>query len=125
MVKEREAGRRRSPRLTIQLDGSLSGRQPRTVKVLNVSLTGCLVQVDALLEPGAILDLKLKLDPDPFTAKVRVVNSCLDGASVPGEKSRYLAGMVFLGSSVQEQTSLRRFLEEERRRRRSADTSAD
>jgi PilZ domain len=113
--------RRRAPRLPIHLEGSLSGRVPRRVTVVDVSLTGCLVQCGSLLDPGAILDLKLALDPDPLAAKVRVADSYVDGGAAPAESPRYLAGLEFLSLPAREATRLRRFLDEERRRRRSAD----
>ena len=113
--------RRRAPRLPIHLEGSLSGRAPRPVTVVDVSLTGCLVQCGALLDPGAILDLQFALDPDPLAAKVRVAESYLDGAAPAAAAQRFLAGLEFLALPPREATRLRRFLDEERRRRRSAD----
>lgn len=113
--------RRRAPRLPIHLEGSLSGRVPRRVTVVDVSLTGCLVRCGSLLDPGAILDLNLALDPDPLAAKVRVADSYVDGGAGPAESPRYLAGLEFLSLPAREATRLRRFLDEERRRRRSAD----
>jgi PilZ domain-containing protein len=124
MMAGREASRRRAPRLAIERDGSLSGRHPRPVKVLDLSGSGCLVRCDASLDPGAIFDLQLRLEPESLTAKVRVTNSCLDGDVAAGEPSRYLAGLEFLSLSAREQAALRRFLEDERRRRRSADAAA-
>jgi PilZ domain len=120
MIKPR-ISRRRAPRLPIRLAGSLSGRVPRQVTVVDVSLTGCLVQCGSLLDPGAILDLKLALEPDPLAAKVRVADSYLDGGAAPAESLRYLAGLEFLSLPPREATRLRLFLDEERRRRRSAD----
>jgi hypothetical protein len=119
-----DASRRRAPRLPIERDGLLSGRQARPVKVLDLSGSGCLVRCDALLDAGAILDLELRLEKEPLRAKVRVTNACLDGAVVPGEPPRFLAGLEFLSLSAREQAALRRFLEDERRRRRSADAAA-
>jgi hypothetical protein len=121
----RDASRRRDPRLRIERDGSLSGRQqPRPVKVLDLSPSGCLIRCDTLLDPGTILDLELRLERDPVRAKVRVTNSCLDGDTSPGELPRFLAGLEFLSLFAREQAALRRFLEDERRRRRSADAAA-
>ena len=113
--------RRRAPRLPIHVAGSLSGRVPRQVTVVDVSLTGCLVRCGSLLDHGAILDLILALDPDPLAAKVRVADSYLDGGAAPADPPRYLAGLEFLSLPAREATRLRRFLDEERRRRRSAD----
>lgn len=117
MDKGKDVPRRRAPRMSTRIEGSLEGRASRDVTVLDLSLTGCLVQCDALLDHGAILDLHLRLDQEPLTAKVRVAESYLDGAAPPDDVQRYLAGFRFLSLSVQEEARLRRFLEEERRRR--------
>ena len=116
--------RRRSPRLAVERDGQLSGRHPRAVKILDLSAAGCLVRTDAPLEPGAILDLELRLGPDTIAAKVRVSHACIDGAAQPDQPARFLTGLSFLGLSAREEAALRRFLEDERRRRRSADAAA-
>jgi hypothetical protein len=93
------------------------GRTTRPAVLLDVSLTGCLLQCDALLDHGAILDLHLRLEPDPFVAKARVVDSWLDG-SLSGEGApAYLAGLEWLGLPVREQTALRRFIAAEQQRR--------
>jgi hypothetical protein len=124
LMAGRDASRRRTLRLPVERDGSLSGRQPRPVKLLDLSASGCLVRCDALLDPGAILDLELRLDAEPLNAKVRVTNSCLDGDAPSGLPPRFLAGLEFLSLSAREEAALRRFLEDERRRRRSADAAA-
>ena len=116
--------RRQSPRLAVERDGSLSGRQPRAVRVLDLSASGCLVRCGSAVEPDAILDLELRLGPETITVKVRVSHACLDGEAPADEPARYLAGLSFLGLSAHEQATLRRFLDEERRRRRSADAAA-
>ena len=123
MTAGRNAGRRRTLRLPVHRDGSLSGRQPRPVELLDLSLSGCLVRCDVPLDAGRILDLELRLD-EPLHAKVKVTNTCLDGAVASGQARRFLAGLEFLGLSAREQAGLRRFLEDERRRRRSADAAA-
>lgn len=120
MTRDKEVVRRRAPRFSIRLEGSLQGRSARGVAVVDLSLTGCLVQCDALLDHGAILDFDLKLGDEPFTAKVSVTEASLDGSSPPGAAPRYLAGLHFLALPALEAERLRRFLEEERRRRRSA-----
>jgi len=110
-------GRRRAPRLSIHLAGSLVGRSSRQVTVVDLSRTGCLVQCESLLDHGTILDLRLQLGSQPFAAKVQVTEAYLDGAAASAQSSRYLAGLRFLGLPVQEESRLVRFLEEERRRR--------
>ena len=119
--KVRDNAGRRAPRMAVELPGTLVSRRSRTVTVVDVSLTGCLVQCGSLLDPGAILDLKLALDQGPLAAKVRVAESYVDGAAAPAESQRFLAGLEFLSLPAREATRLRRFLDEERRRRRSAD----
>jgi hypothetical protein len=119
-----DASRRRAPRLTVEQDGRLSGRQPRPVKVLDLSVSGCLVRCAAPVDPGAILDLQLRLDPEVISPKVRVSHACLDGDAEAGEPARFLAGLSFLTLSAREEAALRRFLDAERRRRRSADAPA-
>jgi hypothetical protein len=113
-------GMRRAPRLPVDLEGSLRGRVVHPVRLLDLSLTGCLVRCDARLDPGAILDLTLTLDAEPFSAKVRIIDSSLDGSGTGGPL-RAMAGLDFVSLAAKDETRLRRFLEEERRRRRSAD----
>lgn len=122
MTGRREPMRRRAPRLPIQIEGSLRGRAQRDVVVLDLSLTGCLVRCGTPLDQGTILDLDLHLDPDPFAAKVRVTGASLDGSSLAAEPPRYLTGLAFIGLPAREEARLRRFLQDERRRR-SADAS--
>lgn len=90
------------------------------MSVIDLSLTGCLVRCGSALDHGAILDLQFELQQDPFGAKVQVTESSLDGASSTEEPASYLAGLAFLGLPAREEARLRRFLEDERRRR-SAD----
>ena len=112
---------RRYPRLAVDLEGTLVGRVVHTVRLVDLSLGGCLVRCDALLEPGAILDLRLPLEQEPFSAKVRVIDSSLDGSAAAGQAACALAGLDFVSLSARDESRLRRFLEDERRRRRSAD----
>ena len=119
------AGRRRSPRIDIKLEGSLRGRRRRPVAVIDLSRTGCLVQCDNLLDHGAVLDLELPLDEQPFTVSVRVTEAYVDGTTEPSEAARYLAGLEFIGLPAREEQRLRRFLEQVRRGRPGADTPAE
>ena len=122
MEKAREGRGRRAPRLAVELPATLVSRRPREVTVVDLSLTGCLVRGDAALDTDQVLDLRTELDSAPFTAKVRVTESYLDGSAGSAASPRYLAGLAFLGLQAQEEARLRRFLDEERRRRRGADT---
>jgi len=126
MVTSRQTGaRRRAPRLAIQLEGRLASRVPHPVTVVDLSVTGCLVRCDALLDHGAILDLELRLGEDPLGTRVRVADAYLDGSRTEGETGRYLAGLEFLGLPPREAAHLRRFLDDERRRRQRADACPD
>ncbi|HEV7502461.1 MAG TPA: PilZ domain-containing protein [Vicinamibacteria bacterium] len=122
MTATKPASRRRAPRLSIDRPGSLKGRRPRAITVMDLSLTGCLVRCDTLLVHGAILDLEIVLDDGPLPMRVRVVESSVDGAAV-GDAAPCLAGLEFVGLPPREDARLRRFLDEEKRRRRSADAS--
>lgn len=108
---------RRAPRLSTDLSGSLCGRVTRDIKVVDLSMTGCLVQGDAPLDRGAILDLRVSLGTDPLATKVRVSESSVDGTAPPDSPPRYLTGLEFLALGAHGDAQLRRFLEEERRRR--------
>jgi hypothetical protein len=116
-----DASRRRAPRLAVALEASLAGRSPRSVTVIDLALGGCLVRGDAAFDAGAILDLSLPLDGAPLAVKVRVVETSLDGDSLPESQPRYLAGLKFLSLPAADEMRLRSFLESEGRRRRSAD----
>jgi PilZ domain-containing protein len=107
----------------MRLDGRLSGRVAHPVTVLDLSVTGCLVQCGALLDHGAILDLAIEIGGASLDAKVKVAESYVDGAAPEGAP-QYLAGLEFLGLPPQASDRLRRFLDEERRRRQRADAPA-
>ena len=113
--------RRRAPRLATHLPGRLMGRVARPVTVVDLSVTGCLVQCGALLDQGAILDLDLDVAGEPLASKVRVAESYVDGAAAA---AGYLAGLEFLGLPPHGAARLRRYLDEERRRRQHADAPA-
>lgn len=117
-----QRGRRRAPRHSVALAASLSGRSPRSVTVIDLSLSGCLVRGDAAFDVGAILDLALTLEGSPLAVKVRVAETSLDGDSLSESQPRYLAGLHFLSLPAADELRLRSFLESEGRRRRSADT---
>jgi PilZ domain len=123
MDNAREVARRRSPRLTLRLDGRLTGRSPREVTVVDLSQTGCLARCPAQLDHGAIFDLDLAIDDGPLLVKVRVTEACLDGESLPDAAPHFLTGLEFLGLAPKDAVRLRRFLDEERRKR-SADAPA-
>ena len=124
MTASKPASRRRAPRLSVERPGLLKGRLPHTITVIDLSLTGCLVRCGTLLKPGAILDFEMHLDDGPLSAKVRVADASVDGAATRDHDQGCLAGLEFLGLLPREDARLRRFLDEEKRRRRSADASS-
>lgn len=122
MTAPKPATRRRAPRVTVERPGRLTGRTPRPVTVMDLSVTGCLVRCPTLLDAGAILDLEIALDDGPLLAKVRVADASVDGVTGQ-DRPGCLAGLEFIGLPAREGARLRRFVDEERRRRRSADAS--
>jgi hypothetical protein len=109
-----ETPRRRAPRISTALTGSLLGREPEPVVVLDLSLTGCLVRCRSLLDRGAIRDLHLALGDESLTAKVRVQDASLDGAA-SADEARFLTGLQFLALPAREALRLRVFLDAARR----------
>ena len=108
----------------MRLAGRLAGRVPHAVTVVDLSLTGCLVECDVLLVPEAILDLAMDIGAAPLEAKVKVAESCVDGRAPEKKAPRYLAGLEFLALTPRAADRLRRLLDEERRRRQRADAPA-
>jgi c-di-GMP-binding flagellar brake protein YcgR len=123
MTEGRDEPGRRSPRLEVQMAAALVGRARRDVKVVELSRTGCLVLCESALDRGAILDMELDMDEALLAVKVRVSQSSLAGGE-PAPRPRYLAGLEFLALPARDESRLRRFLEEQRRRK-SADASAE
>jgi PilZ domain-containing protein len=107
----------------MRLAGRLDGRVSHPVIVLDLSVTGCLVQCGALLDHDSILDLEMEIGGPPLDVKVKVAESYVDGAAAEAAL-RYLAGLEFLGLPPQAADRLRRFLDDERRRRQRADAPA-
>ena len=107
----------------MRLAGRLVGRTALPVVVVDMSVTGCLVQCGALLDKGAILGLAVEIGGPVLDARIKVAESYVDG-SAPDDAPRYLAGVEFLGLMPHAADRLRRFLDEERRRRLGADAPA-
>lgn len=113
----RELGRRRAPRVSVTLAGTLRGRSPRPVTVIDLSLSGCLLRSGASLDVGSIHDLELPLAGSALLAKARVTESSRDGAEAAlGAPQRFLVGLEFVQLKAQDQPRLRAFLDEEARR---------
>lgn len=106
---------RRERRVSVDLPASLGGRSPQDARVVDASLIGCLVRCEADLDTGAVVDLVLELPDGPVRTKARVVQSSVDGQSMPGPP-RYLAGVQFLALTAADEPRLRSFLEAESRR---------
>jgi c-di-GMP-binding flagellar brake protein YcgR len=123
MTASKPASRRRAPRLSVERAGRLQGRLPHAITVIDLSLTGCLVRCGTLLKSGAILDFEMNLDDGPLSTKVRVADASVDGSASGEDNQSCLAGLEFMGLPPREDARLRRFLDEERKRRRSADAS--
>jgi hypothetical protein len=106
----------------VELPGTLSGRTRHEVLVLDLSVTGCLARVATAPARGAILDLTVELEGETLAGKVRVTGSYLDGSMAVDAPRRHLCGLEFLALHHAEEARLRRFLDDEKRRRRGADT---
>jgi hypothetical protein len=115
--------RRRAPRIPLRLSARLAGRAPQPVTVVDLSMTGCLVQCGARLVHGAIFDLAMDVAGSPIDAKVQVADSYKDGSAAE-TAPRYLAGLEFLALTPRAADRLRRLLDDERRRRQRADAPA-
>jgi hypothetical protein len=112
---------RRSNRVCVDLPATLIGRTRHEVRLVDLSLTGCLVRGKARLDEGTIVDLELGLGGQLVCVKVRVAAGYIDGTTLECGATGFLAGLTFLDLSTAEQAALRAFLERERRR--SADTA--
>ncbi len=86
---------RRVPRWPIALPGLLEGRTRHQVTTIDLSQMGCLLRCAAALDCGVILDLRLDVAGGQITAKVRVVEVCLDGEA-SAEQPSHLVGVEFL-----------------------------
>ncbi|HXK10937.1 MAG TPA: PilZ domain-containing protein [Vicinamibacteria bacterium] len=120
--EEKQEGRdeRRGRRLAVDLPGTLGGRPARAVRVVDLSLVGCLVRLEAPLDEGVVVDLGIDLPGGPVRMKARVAESSVDGDSLPGPSRRFLAGLEFLALAAADEPRLRAFLEAEAKRRRGA-----
>jgi len=112
-----ESRRRRSPRISTSLSGSLAGRRAHAVEVLDLSVSGCLVRCDHGFDLDAILDLSLEVAGEALTAKVRVMDSSIDGSTPADQPEEHLIGLEFLALPAGAQQQIRRVVEGELRGR--------
>jgi hypothetical protein len=113
-LKGREG--RRQPRLRVDLAARVLGRTPRAARVLDLSLTGCLLRSEAGLDVGTVVDIRIELPAGELTAKGRVAETSLDGDSLSHGAPQHLAGIEFLRLPAAGETLLRGFLDAERKR---------
>ena len=113
---------RRGRRVEVDLPGTLGGRRPGPVRVVDLSVVGCLVRTEASLVSGAVIDLRIELPDGPLDTKATVAATSVDGGSLPGPPSHFLAGLDFLALGAAEGPRLRAFLDGEAKRRRGAHT---
>jgi hypothetical protein len=116
---EDESARRR-PRVPVDLAGRLGGRGPRAVRLVDLSLVGCLVRSETALDPGAVVDLQVEMPDGRLRAKARVAEASIDGDSLPTPRHSFLAGLEFLELSAADEIRLRSFVAGEAKRRRGA-----
>jgi len=117
-ILKKDISARRAPRIPVDLRGWLSHRSSWDVAVLDLSVSGCLLQSATALDSGTIVDVGVDVGVRRLTAKARVIDVSLDGASLPAAM-RYLVGLQFLGLPPREETELRHFLDEEVRRQQA------
>ncbi len=101
--------------MPVYIRGRLTGRSSWNVSIVDLSLSGCLVQCPAALDQDAIVDVELDTGTAKIVVKARVVYASLDGSALP-VATRHLVGLQFLGLRAQEEADLRRFLGDELRR---------
>jgi hypothetical protein len=113
---------RRGRRVSVDLPATIGGRRARPARVADLSLVGCLVRTEASLDSGAVVDLRMELPDGALRTKARVADASVDGDSLPGPSTRFLAGLEFLALAAADEIRLRAFLDAEARRRRGAHT---
>src|SRR5512135_2440437 len=116
---------RRGRRVAVDLPGTLGGRRPGPLRVVDLSVVGCLVRTETSLVSGAVVDLRVELPDGPLDTKARVAAASVDGDSLPGPSKHFLAGLDFLALGAAAALRLRAFLDAEARRRRGAHTAPD
>jgi PilZ domain-containing protein len=113
---------RRGRRVAVDLPGTLGGRRPGPVHVVDLSVVGCLVRTGISLVSGAVVDLRIDLPDGPLDTKATVAAASVDGDSLPGPSKHFLAGLDFLALGAADALRLRAYLDAEAKRRRGAHT---
>jgi hypothetical protein len=107
----------------VDLVATLGGRDPRAVRVVDLSLVGCLVRLEAGLDRGAVVDVHLELPDGRLRAKARVAEASIDGDSLPADRRSFLAGLEFLELSAADEIRLRSFVAAASKRNKGAHAS--
>jgi c-di-GMP-binding flagellar brake protein YcgR len=110
-----ERAGRRAPRVAARCEGVLLGREERPVRLVDLSVGGCLVSGEARLAPGALHDLRLQLEDGPLNAQVRVADCSVDGSSLDRDQTLYLSGLQFVALPPSDERRLLRLVESLRR----------
>jgi hypothetical protein len=105
---------RKTLRVSVQLAGRVIARADWKVGIVDLSLSGCLVQSPTTLDGGSIIDVHVEIPGRRLSLKGRVVHSSVDGASLGSR--RYLVGLEFMGLPAREEQDLMLYLESEGRR---------
>jgi hypothetical protein len=95
-------------------------RRQITARVLNFSVSGCLLETSANVEVGTACELRVKLDDQVLVDDIKVTR-CVE---VPGAGSRYRVGAQFLWTTNPGPQSLRRFVATMRNGAQGSDTVA-
>ncbi len=107
--------------MPVDLPATLGGRAPCSVRVVDLSLLGCLVRSESALDLGSVVDIRVELPDGRLHAKARVAETSIDGDSLPDARLRFLAGLEFLGLAAADDVRLRSFVAVESKRRKGAD----
>ena len=92
--------------------------------MLDLSVSGCLVRCGQGFDLDAILDLSLEVGGEAVAAKVRVMDSSIDGSAPADQPEVHLIGLEFLALPAGAEQQIRRVIEDELRGR-GADAPAE
>lgn len=102
--------RRNLKRMTVEIGELAVLPVQMSVRVLDISLSGVLLQSAHPVEQGARGSLRLNLDGVPFVADIEVqrISPALDPASADG----YRIGASFVSTNREHQHAIERFIEQ-------------